>query len=84
MSNNRLYIGNKETLEYIFLEKGYGDGWVCGWFESELVKIIIARNTYFESNLGGKTNLVFFTEYDELHDIFMSKGKKLSIEDFAP
>ena len=78
MSNNRLYIGNKKTEEYLMLAKGFASGWdqrndpklLASWWEDHVF--------FEESEIGGKTSLVVFTEYDhDLYDEFMRNGVRI-------
>lgn len=78
MANNRLYIGDMSTKEYIFLEKGWGSGWDGDWFNADLFKEFI-RDRYEEAEVGTKTSLVFFTEYDNIHDWFITHGTKYEL-----
>lgn len=68
MANNRLYIGNIETLEYIGIAKGYQE-WDC---DSLIVEFI---NHYDLPDSA--TLLVFFDEShekEELYNNFMTGG----------
>ena len=79
MANNRLYFGDTKTKDYIFLEKGWGAGWDGGWFDGELMQKFIEQ-VYTDGDLGAKTSLVFFTEYDDCYDDFITNGIKRSKE----
>lgn len=79
VSNNRLYVGNLETRQWVFIEKGWAAGWSGGWFVNERVtrfREFIAKDMVAIAEFGGRTNLVFFTEYDiALHHWFMRMGE---------
>jgi hypothetical protein len=72
MANNRLYIGNKETKQYVLLSKSMGGGW-SGVFNPDKFEYFLNDQTD-EGFLGGSTNLVLFTEYDEIYDDFRQNG----------
>ena len=68
MANNRLYIGNKETLEYIALSKHY-----CTPFELSEQSLIKLKN-FIESPeqyCSDECIFEFFTEYDEIHNKYL-------------
>jgi hypothetical protein len=81
MANNRLYLGNKETKEWIFVEKGWGVWWNGDKFNCDKVRAFIIYGTS-EANVGDKTDLVFFTEYDECYDDFMKNGEEFDYKEF--
>lgn len=83
MANNRLYFGNTETKEYIFLEKGWGCGWEGGWFDGELIRLFIS-NAFHEGEIGQDTNLIFFTEYSKCFDDFVDNGKQITKDSLIP
>lgn len=64
MANNRLYIGDSLSKEYIFIEKGWGAGWDGSWFDDKLFYEFISTR-YDEGQAGQSTNMFFFTEFDE-------------------
>lgn len=61
MANNRLYVGDNVSEEYIFIEKGWGAGWDGDYFNCELFKSFISSRIK-EGGLSEDTNLFFFTE----------------------
>jgi hypothetical protein len=78
MANNRLYIGNKETKEWVLLCKGYGGGWE-NIFSADKVNEFLSNQTD-EGFLGGSTNLILFTEYDEeVYNDFVENGTKVDV-----
>ena len=79
MANNRLYIGNVKTKDYMFVEKGWGLSWNGGHFAPKLLEYFL-ENTHDEANVGDKTNLIFFTENDECFDDFHHNGNKITLE----
>lgn len=78
MANNRLYIGNPVEKVYLMVSKGFGSGWRrlsnLSIFDDYLL------NQLAESDLGGKTNLIFFTEYDDIYEEAMENWKDLKKE----
>ena len=62
MANNRLYIGNRDEAEYCLIAKGFGNGW-RGIKTKTLEKFLNDRIS--ETDVGGKTSLFLFTEYDD-------------------
>lgn len=72
MANNRLYIGNKRTKEKVMIAKGFGSGWELR--EERVTKFIENFENINESDVGKKTDLVLFTEYDdELFEYFFEQ-----------
>ena len=65
MSNNRLYIGNRADEEYCLMAKGFGNGW-RGIKTESLEKFLNDRIS--ETDVGGKTSLFLFTEYDDEYE----------------
>ena len=66
MADNRLYIGNKETGEYIYLSKTFSTRW-------REVDELRRLNKILETDFAlGSTNLVIFSELDdEWYNYFM-------------
>lgn len=72
MANNRLYIGNKITQEYICLCKD-DTFW---WRDVNVDQLVNLNRILGTDDAFDATNLIFFTEQDhDLHDSFMDKGK---------
>lgn len=74
MADNRLYIGNKNTLEYICISKAYSS-----WsnIDSRLIDDFL---TTFHSYITSD-DIVMFTEKDNnIYDLFIEKGKLFKIE----
>ena len=74
MANNRLYIGNKKTKQYMMFCKSNDAMWY-NWYNMDQLMWHIEDDD--GSWIGNKTNLVFFTEYDELYDWFMDNGENI-------
>jgi hypothetical protein len=72
MANSRLFLGNKETKEYIFVEKGWGVYWNGGWFNSVEVQAFIM----YGDTCGDETDLIFFTEFCDCYSDFMENGER--------
>lgn len=77
MSNNRLYIGNKKTKEYIFIEKGWGSGWTGDWFDADALKEFL-QEQFEEGSEQKDTDLVFFTEQSDMYADFIDNGFKFT------
>ena len=76
MADNRLYIGNKETLDWVCITKAYRKWRFLD--DSSLEKINKMLCTDWASALISPTSLVFFSEADrELYNLFMDKGQKV-------
>jgi hypothetical protein len=73
MANNRLYVGNLESKEWVCISKGFAAGWreLNEEAVSGLNSILTSPETCNESEIKGKTSLRFFTEYDDLYDEVM-------------
>ena len=71
--NNKLFIGNKATKQYKCVGVSVGLGWK-DIDTQELIRFI-SEAELSETDVGGKTNLVFFTEYDDLHEVFLQNGE---------
>ena len=78
MANNRLYLGDSSTKEYIFIEKGWGSGWDGSWFDDKLFYEFISSR-YNEGQVGQSTNMFFFTEYDDNFNHIINNWKQLKI-----
>ena len=70
MANNRLYIGNPSTGEYILLAKGYGSGWNLHDVDTVEEWLLTC---YGESDRG-PTELILFTEYEDILTVFERTG----------
>lgn len=79
MANNRLYVGSSKSRTYLLISKGFGNGWhgisdnQTKLFDRFLLE---TEELIPESEVLGKTSLVFFTESDELYDLVFSKQSK--------
>ena len=81
MANNRLYLGNRETKKWIFVEKGWGSFWNGGKFNAKKIHAFIVYEGD-GANVGEKTNLIFFNETDDIYDEFINKGEMFITEDY--
>jgi len=76
MADNRLYIGNKDTLDWVCITKSFRKWKFLD--ASSLDDINKMLCTDWASALVRPTNLVFFSEADtELYNLFMGKGQKV-------
>ncbi|MCP3924901.1 MAG: hypothetical protein GY714_20170 [Desulfobacterales bacterium] len=66
MANNRLFVGNTKTKEWVMLAKGFGNGWNTRLVD-KLDAFIRSWEFICESDVGCKTQFFFFTEYDNIH-----------------
>ena len=72
MANNRLYIVDTVTGEYLCIAKGHGFGWDVGNLDL-YQEFMISRL----SEMDDKTNLIIGTENDdEFYDKWIMKPKK--------
>jgi len=65
MANNRLYIGDKSEKKYALIARGWGDGWKLTESGMDRLNKILTESVS-DSDVGGKTNLILFTECDDL------------------
>ena len=75
MANNRLYVGNIYEKQWVCISKGFGVEWreISSDKLRELNALITTPDMTGETELGGKTSLRFFTEYDDLYDEVFAK-----------
>lgn len=59
MANNRLYIGNASTKQYLLYAKGWGNGWKVKTDQGRADHFVDCCELESES---GKTSLIFLTE----------------------
>lgn len=59
MANDRLYIVNKETRQYVCVAKSFGDGWRLG--NVEVLKKLLEET----SDLSNKDEIVIGRESDD-------------------
>lgn len=78
MANNRLYVGNTAEKKFLMISKGYGSGWVGFWRDSASLFDVFIQSLVGESDVAGKTQLVFFTEYDDLYNaVYKDKWEEI-------
>jgi hypothetical protein len=75
MANNRLYIGNKKTLDYIGIAKSFTIPWDSTLVLSEFLELL---ETDITGPPGRPTDLVIFSEYDKAWDRFTEKGNLIN------
>jgi hypothetical protein len=73
MADNRLFIGNIKEGTYACVTKYHDSSWVLPEKE-DIGKWIENNSDIDECTTGGRTKLVFFTEYDDLYDWFLQHG----------
>ncbi len=66
MANNRLLIGNKETLEYLYIAKTYNGQW-----KDVEVKLLL----WFLEWIAFNTDAELFYEYDDKYDVYIKDGE---------
>ncbi|HEU4903180.1 MAG TPA: hypothetical protein VFT06_10315 [Flavisolibacter sp.] len=72
MANNRLYIVNTETKEYVCIAKHLGGGWGLGNV-AELRDFLAKEG--FGNDFDGKTPFLIGTENDEIfYDAYIANG----------
>lgn len=76
MANDRLYIGNRETKEHVFVDKGWGCGWDGGHFDAEKIQEFL-RGTVQDGNGGKPTVLEFFSEKSKCCEDYLQNGQML-------
>ncbi|NIE67461.1 hypothetical protein [Burkholderia sp. Ax-1719] len=81
MANNRLYILDTETCEYVMVAKGFGNGWSWRRDSDELTEWLNSGENFVRdigaSDLAHQTKLVLVTEYaleEEIEKIRKSQG----------
>jgi hypothetical protein len=78
MANSRIYMGNKDTLDYFFIGKGYGASLPCRIGDDERDGFVDKLNTLFSwsniNDVGEKSPILIFTEYDDVYDKFIADG----------
>lgn len=66
MANNRLYIVDKSTKEYIMIAKGFGCAWSL-WKRNELEDFLSTRTNDNDENsnliIGHENDQVFYNEF---------------------
>jgi hypothetical protein len=76
VANNRLYLGHKKSKLWILLTKGFGSGW-HGLSKSQvdLLEEFFGEPEHIgESDISRKTDLVLFSEYDDLYEEVMGES----------
>ncbi|MBK8225397.1 MAG: hypothetical protein IPK73_30655 [Candidatus Obscuribacter sp.] len=73
MANDRLYIGNIETKEFVYVEKGWGCGWDGSRFDGELIQAFLEGQTN-DGHGNAPTNLVMFSECSDCYNDFLDNG----------
>lgn len=70
MANNRLFIGNKDTLQFTCISKCNGVTWGdIGLRELDAINKVLTTDSTWES----QSNLIFFTEVDDvIYNLFHS------------
>jgi hypothetical protein len=71
MANNRLLIGNKESLDYMYIGKNYGDSWKL---DTKGLETFIRAN---ENICFDKINIELFTDSDKVWNKYMDEGEDI-------
>lgn len=79
MSNNRLYLQDTESGDFILLAKSYGGGWVFERTGDELTKWVSDRDKDSSRNANGSTRLKLLVESDAVAPGFVGNFRDLSI-----
>jgi archaellum biogenesis ATPase FlaH len=68
MANNRLYMVNKNTKQFVCIAKSFGNGWRLG-------NVNNLKNFLLEANdFSDKSELIIITENDkEYHDVYLDE-----------
>ena len=75
MANNRLFIGNTNTKEWVMLAKGFGNGWTVRNLD-KLNNFIEDSKFIPETDVNGLSQFFFFTEYDNIYEIIFNKKSR--------